>query len=144
MDMSATRVVARPADEVFEFLSDAANNPKWQEGMISCRWLDEQPIGVGSRYQQRARFMGRDVVSTFEVTKYEPGHLIRIDTIDSTFPISVTRTVEPLGENETKVHAHIWGGPQSGPLKWLEPLVKRRAQRSIEADYDRLVQLLES
>ena len=144
MDKSVTRVVNKPAEEVFDFFSDAANNPKWQEGMVSCHWLDDGPIGVGSRYEQRAKFMGRDIVSVFEVTRFQPNHLIRIDTIESTFPISVTRTVEPMGDGRSKVHAHIRGGPQSGPLKWLEPLINRRAEKSIESDYDRLVQLLES
>ncbi|HUF14299.1 MAG TPA: SRPBCC family protein [Acidimicrobiia bacterium] len=144
MELFAAREIHRPASEVFAFFSDAANNPKWQSGMISCRWTTEPPIAVGSRYQQQARFLGRDVNSTFVVKALEPGRMVEIETIDSTFPIRVRRIVEPLSEESCRVRAEISGGPERGPLKWLGPLVSRRAQRSVDADYDRLVQLLES
>lgn len=144
MDMSATRIIQRPAAEVFRFFSDASNNPEWQNGMTSCEWTTEPPIGVGSRYEQRARFMGREIVSVFEVTEFEPGHRIRIETIESTFPIQVTRTVEPLDDSSCTVSAVITGGPEKGIMKWLEPLAAGKAQKSVDADYDRLVQLLEA
>ena len=144
MRMTATREIHRPAEEVFAFFADASNNPKWQNGMVSCEWTSEPPIRVGSTYEQHARFMGRDVVSTFAVTAHEPGRMITIETIESTFPIKVVRRVEPITDSSCRVTADISGGPEKGPLKWLEPLVGRRAQRSVDADYDRLVVLLES
>ncbi|HUF94535.1 MAG TPA: SRPBCC family protein, partial [Acidimicrobiia bacterium] len=61
MRLTATRDINQTADEVYEFFSDASNNPKWQEGMVSCQWTTPPPIGVGSVYEQHARFMGRDV-----------------------------------------------------------------------------------
>lgn len=144
MKMSAVRTIQRPANVVFEFFSDASNNPLWQVGMKTCEWTTEPPIGVGSRYQQHARFMGRDVTSVFEVTEYEPGRLIRIETIESTFPIQVTRTVEPIDDQTCRVAASITGGPQSGLVKWVEPLIAGRAQKSVDRDYDRLIRVLES
>lgn len=144
MKMSATRDIARPADEVFSFFADAANNPGWQTGMISCEWTTDPPIGVGSKYEQKARFMGRDINSTFIVTGFEPGRLIEIETVESTFPIRVIRLVESLSGDACRVSADISGGPQGGVAKLLTPLMARRAQKSVDADYDRLVQLLES
>lgn len=142
--MTATRAIARSADEVAEFFFDASNNPRWQNGMVSCRWVSEPPIAVGSTYEQIARFMGRDVRSTFVVTDYEPGRRIRIETIESTFPIQVERTVEETDNSSCRVSADITGGPDSGVMKLLAPLMAGRAQKSVDADYDRLVQLLES
>lgn len=141
--MTAIREINRPAAEVFEFFSDAANNPKWQAGMVSCEWVTPPPIEVGSTYEQHARFMGRDVKSLFAVTEYVPGRSIRIDTIESTFPITVNRMVEPIGPNACMVHAEIGGGP-TGLLKLLAPLMRGKAQRSVDADYDRLKDLLEA
>jgi hypothetical protein len=143
MRMTATREIGRPADDVFEFFADASNNPKWQSGMVSCEWTSEGPIAVGSTYEQRARFMGREIVSTFAVKRYDPGRLVEIETIESTFPIKVVRTVESTGEGSCRVSAEITGGP-GGLMKLLEPLMRGRAQKSVDADYDNLVQLLES
>lgn len=140
MEMSAERTIGRPADEVFDFFADASNNPSWQRGMRSCEWITQPPIGAGSRYRQQARFAGRDVISIFEVTEFVPGHRIRIETVESSFPIQVSRTVEPDGDDRCVVRASITGGPS---VPWPVSLLARRmAQRSINADYDRLVAVL--
>ena len=139
-----TRDIARPADEVFEFFSDASNNPRWQDGMVSCEWTSDPPISVGSTYRQQARFLGRDIISTFVVTQYQDGKLIAIDTVESTFPIQVVRTVEAIDEGTSRVTAEISGGPERGLAKLFEPVLARSAKKSVERDYDRLVQLLES
>lgn len=144
VEITVTRQIARAAGEVFAFFADASNNPRWQDGMISCEWRSDPPIGIGSTYAQKARFMGRDVVSTFQVTQFEEGRLIAIETIESTFPIQVVRTVESTGENTCRVTAHITGGPEKGFTKLIEPLIGRSARKSVDRDYDRLVQLLES
>lgn len=144
MEMAATRDVACPAEDVFEFFADASNNPKWQKGMQSCEWTSQPPIAIGSTYEQKARFVGRDILSTFRVSAYEPGRLIGIETIKSTFPIQVLRTVVQTGDGSCTVSAHITGGPEKGLTKTLEPLFGRMAQKSVDRDYDRLVRLLES
>jgi len=143
MELVASRTVRRPASDVFAFIADASNNPSWQSGMVSCRWTSPPPIAIGSRYEQVARFMGRPVVSTFVVVDLEPGRMIQLKTIDSTFPIEVRRSVEPIDDASCAVSARITGGPE-GWMRFLAPLMRRRAQRSVDADYDRLVELLET
>lgn len=135
--------VDRGADEVFAFLSDSANNPTWQAGMRRCVWTTPPPIDVGSRYEQEARFLGRTIRSSFEVTAYEPGRSVRIETIEGSFPITVTRSVEPVDHGRTLVRARI-EGDASGFFRIAEPLLRRMVQRSVDGDYARLKQLLES
>ena len=144
VELTASRIIERPAAEVFAFFSDPTNNPLWQEGMESCRWTSDPPVGVGSTYEQRARFLGREVISTFVVNDYRPPSVIAISTVESTFPIEVIRRVEPLTDAKCRVSADISGGPESGFMKIIEPLIALSAQKSVNRDYDRLVQLLES
>ena len=101
MNLLSQIEVERPAPEVFAYIADFANNPTWQGGMDSCRWTSEGPIAVGSTYEQVAHFLGKAILTTFEVTALDPGHSIRIESRISTFPIQVTRTVEPLGCRRT-------------------------------------------
>jgi len=44
-------------------------NPDWQSGMTTCEWTSPAPVGVGSTYEQRARFLGREI-------RGEPGGLM--------------------------------------------------------------------
>ena len=111
----------RPADLVFAAVADMSRNPEWQQGMKSCVWTSEGPIRVGSTYDQVAVFLTRKIVTTFEVVEFEPGRKIRIKSVKSSFPLDITRSVEPTGEFRCEVTAIVTGEP-AGVLKWLDPL----------------------
>lgn len=133
--------INRPPDIVFAFLSDFENNPKWQNGMRVCTWTSDPPLRVGSTYSQEASFLGRPILSQFEVIAYEPGRMVKATSPTGTFPITFTRSVEPWGTG-TRVRARI-EGDSSGVFKLAEPIMARMVRRSIEADYARLKALLE-
>ena len=142
MRMSANVEIDRPASEVFAYIANFELNPSWQGGMKECRWTSEPPLRVGSTYDQVATFLGRRIESSFVVTELDPGRSVTIETTRSTFPIKVTRAVEPLGDGRCRASASIEGGP-GGVLGLLAPLMKRAAQRSVRGDYRRLKALLE-
>ena len=142
MNMGATIEIERPAGVVFDYVSNFENNTAWQRGMREARFVTAPPLAVGSQYEQVASFMGRPVVTRFEVTNLEPGRSITIESIESTFPIKVTRRVEPLGANRARVTAEISGEP-GGATRFFGPIVRRFAQHAIDADYKRLKELLE-
>lgn len=141
IEVRATADIARPAPEVFAFVADMSNNPRWQSGQESCSWTSPGPIGVGSTYDQRARFLGRPVVSSFEVVEFVPERRIRIRTVGSGMPMDITREVEPLGDGGARVTATIRGGP-TGVLALLDPVTRRIVERSVRGDYARLEALL--
>lgn len=134
--------IARPAAEVFAVLSDFEANPTWQGGMKSCRWATEPPLRVGSRYEQRAEFLGREIASTFEVIELDPGTRVKATTVAGSFPITFTRWVEPIDDGTTRVRALI-EGDSSGFFRLMEPLMRPMVRRSIRGDYRRLKRMLE-
>lgn len=131
--------VERPAPEVFDYIADFENNPRWQGGMRSCRWTSEQRGGAGATYVQEASFLGKRIETHFRVTEYEAGSRISIESTQSTFPIQVTRSVEALGEGRCRVTAHVRGQP-TGILKLFSPMVKK----SVTKDYANLKSMLEA
>lgn len=135
--------IKRPAHEVFEFISNPENNPVWQNGMQSCLITSEGVWGLGSTYDQKAKFLGRDIVSHFKITAFEAGRMIRGDTVESSFPISFTRIVEPdnLGTG-ANVRAEVSGDP-NGFFRLFVPLMNWMVGRSIRGDYRRLKAILE-
>jgi uncharacterized membrane protein len=142
MELSASVHIRRPAAEVFAYIADPGNNPAWQKGMRSCEWITTGPVAVGSQYCQVASFLGRAVVSVFEVVDYTAGETIAFHTIESTFPIQVRRSVAETGNGTSTVSAVIGGGPRVPRI--LEGIVGRMAQRSVGKDYSRLVARLEA
>lgn len=135
--------VARPAADVFAFVADFENNPRWQRGMRTCRWTSPPPHGKGSTYRQVARFLGRDIVSGFEVVELVPGRSVRITSTSGPFPITETRTVEPTGDRSCRVEAVV-EGDASHFFRVADPLLRRLVQRSVRGDYGRIRSLLEA
>ena len=132
----------RPAGEVFGFVSDVRNNPRWQRGQRSCEWTSEPPLRPGSTYEQHASFAGRELVNHFEVLEVEPGRRMRFRSTGGTFPLDITRTVEPLGEERSRFTEHVTGGP-GGPLRVLHPVLRPVVARTIRRDFPVLKRLLE-
>ena len=142
IDVSTSIDIDRPADEVFAFVSEFPNNPRWQRGQVSCRWTSEPPLRVGSTYDQHARFLGRDMVNPFCVIEYEPGRRVRFTSTGGTFPLTITRTVEPLGDGRARFTERAEGEP-GRYFRIASPLLRRLVQRSIRRDFPVLKALLE-
>ena len=134
--------IAAPSGVVFSLISDFEKNPTWQSGMQSCVFTTPPPLGVGSRYDQSATFLGRTAVSTFEVVEFIEGRLVKATSIAGSFPVTFTRSVEPEGAG-TRVKAIVQGSA-SGFFKLATPLLRRLVKRSIDGDYERLKKLVES
>jgi uncharacterized membrane protein len=136
--------INRPAPEVFDYLEDVENNPKWLRGMISAQWTTEPPVRVGSRYEQLAKFMGKQIRTSFEVVAHEPPKKITISSREgSSFPITVTRAVEPLDARGCRVTETVDSEP-GGFYRIAQPILRVLVRRTIGRDYKRLKALLES
>jgi len=134
--------IMRPVDEVFAFITNFENNPKWQNGMKSCTFTSDGPVGVGTTYDQVASFLGKTIITKFRVIEFEPNRLVKFVSYESTFPLRILRSVEPI-EGGTHVHAVIEGEPTGFLFKLLGPLLDRMVASSINKDYSKLKQLLE-
>jgi hypothetical protein len=129
--------------EVFAFVTEFPNDPKWQRGKKSCEWTSEGGLRVGATYRQQATFLGKDVLQNFTVLEVDAPRRVRYESKDGSFPLAVTRTVEDLGGERCRFTETVEGEPGrffslAAPI--LQPLVKR----TITRDFEVLKKLLES
>ncbi|WP_261131268.1 SRPBCC family protein [Bacillus sp. Marseille-Q3570] len=135
------KVIEQPLEMVFAYIANFENNPKWQKGMIEAKFTTNGPLQVGSIYDQVAKFLGKRIITTFRVVDYEENEKIKITSIKSTFPITVTRTVEQFN-GATKVTA-IVEGDATKVFKIAQPIMKRMVEKSVKTDYENLKKQLE-
>ena len=134
--------VDRPAADVFAYLDEVEHNPEWLAGMQSARWITDPPRGVGSRYEQVARFLGKEIRTSFEVTEHLPGRRVTIRSLEgSSFPITVTREVEALGADRSRVTETVESDP-AGFYRLAGPLLHAMVRLRIQRDYRRLARRL--
>lgn len=58
-------------DEVFAFLADLANWPRWQRDMQATTLVDGQPGQAGARYRYVSKAMGQTFDSTVRLVRVE-------------------------------------------------------------------------
>ena len=139
--MKTSILIERTPEVVFNYIANFENNPNWQSGMVSATFTNGE-LRKGATYDQVAKFLGKEIKTTFIVRQFNPYHKIQIESVDSTFPIKVTREVQVAGEG-CVVKAVVEGNP--GRLFSLaRPVLSKLVQRSIEKDYAHLKQLLEA
>jgi uncharacterized membrane protein len=72
--------IRRPVTEVFAFVADGRNAPKWRPGV-----LDISPVsgaGLGAVYKQGVRGPGgRRIDADYRITVYEPNHRLAFEAI---------------------------------------------------------------
>lgn len=63
--------LARPAEEVFAYVTDPSAFPEWQQGVVSGH-MDAPTTRVGSKCTTVRRIGGREREVTTEITEYDP------------------------------------------------------------------------
>jgi len=64
-------VINRPVDEVFAFVANFENHPKWESNFQKVKLLTSTPSGVGAQYQCDMKLPGQTATSKFEITEYQ-------------------------------------------------------------------------
>jgi uncharacterized protein YndB with AHSA1/START domain len=65
--LEISTVINRPVEEVFAFLSNPENWPKWISGSIEAKKTSEGPIGVGTTWRQVLTFLGQRMEAEAEI-----------------------------------------------------------------------------
>jgi carbon monoxide dehydrogenase subunit G len=139
---SVAIAIARPVEEVFEFVSDARNRPRWDDSVDSEELTSPEPIGVGSTVRTRMRSMGRDYQLDWEVVEHDPPTRQRIESTSGPFSTTLEYDLAE-GADGTRVLFSVTGRP-TGALRLMQPLIARNTQRNLDNGFARLKELLES
>lgn len=143
---TATRSVTvdRPIGRVADFLSDFASTAEWDPHTVSCRRLDDGPLGVGARYENVQRLAGRESTLVYEVTEYEPGRRVVLEGGNDTVRTRDEMTFAESGAGQTTVtytiDLHLLGAAKLGePL--VPVLMKKVADDGEDGMRERLLML---
>jgi uncharacterized membrane protein len=143
VDVTTTIVIERPIAEVAGYSGDPSNAPEWNRRIASAEWQTEPPMMLGSQITFTARFMGKDLVYTYEVIEYTPQDQVAMRTTQGPFPINTTYTWRAVGERVTHMTLRNHGEP-TGFWRLAAPLITIAMRRAVPHDLSRLKQLLES
>lgn len=127
--LTSSTEIARPAKDVFDYVTDPSRFPEWQRGVVAGG-MHSGPVQVGSLCTNTRRIGGvaREVIS--EITEYSPPRRWAVRGVQGPIRASVAVTVESLGdEPRSRVTIALTFDGQ-GIGKVLVPLFVRRQARS--------------
>src|SRR5213593_495943 len=84
------QVIERPLSEVFAFISDPENLPRWNYYVIGCMKLDAGPARVGSTY----KLVRKSDTRVFSVTEFNQDGTLVIRFRAPTPPLEIRFTLE--------------------------------------------------
>lgn len=124
--------IHRPVEEVFDFVADERNEPRYNPHMCSAEQTSAGPIGIGTTFRVESTSRGRPVAMTITYTDYERPQRLRSLTRLSTMNIQGTLTFDPVPQGTQMRWS--WELEPRGILKLMAPviaLIGRRQERSI-------------
>ena len=138
---SATReiLIDRARDDVFAFLADPENDPRWRSGVLDLTHVSGR--GVGARYAQGVKGPGgRRIPADIEITEFDPGRSLAFQTLAG--PVRPRgRYLLSAAEGGTLVRFNL-----EADLRGFKRLMSSTVQRTMDKEVgqlDRLKRILE-
>lgn len=135
-------LIQRPIEEVFDFVADQRNEPRYNRTMLRSQLLSPEPVGEGARFEAEARGRGVAVRITHEVTAFDrPVHLASKSRFAAVEVAGDLWFTEERGATRMR---WAWRLRPRGALWLLSPLlatVGRRQERRVWRAMRRLLEL---
>ena len=110
--------INRPQQEVFDFVTDLSNDPKWQSSIESVERVSDGPIGVGS--------------TEIQMTSYDPPRQSRVKAVSGPIPFENTHTFKE--QNGGTLLTFTGQAEIGGFFKMAEGLAGKQLEKQIGAD----------
>jgi uncharacterized membrane protein len=142
VDVSTEILINCPAAAVAKYASDPDNATEWYANIKSVQWKKSKLLKVGSQIAFTAKFLGKSLAYTYEVTEFVPNQKFVMRTSDGPFPMETTYTWEETPEGKTKMTLRNKGIP-SGFSKIFAPFMVFAMRKANKKDLRRIKQILE-
>ncbi len=135
--------IACPIEQVAEYVANPDNAPEWYVNIKEATWKTAKPLKVGSQIAFTAKFLGRKLEYTYEITTYDPGKKLVMRTAEGPFLMQTTYTWESLGNDRTKMTLRNNGRP-SGFSKLFAPFMASAMRKANTKDLELLKRILKN
>ena len=135
-------IINRPVEEVWEFISNIENAPKWDRGVIAARQISEGPLGVGTTLQTTRLLLGRRRTPNYVVSEYEPNQKIALKAFLGPFQGQVRFAFDSVSGGTRFTQSLEM--QSSGWWNLITPLLVRMFTSDGEADLANIKRILEN
>jgi hypothetical protein len=135
-----TAEIHRPVEEVFAFLAEPTNLPRWQTSLREVRPHRHGPLRAGVEVTETREFFGRVMETTWICTEHRPSRRSVIESDAGPVPFRGIWELEPNGRG-TRFKWTLQAGGLAARV--ASAVCARKAHQELAADTLRLKALLE-
>lgn len=132
--------IDRPISEVYSYVSDLVNTPKWNWAITKTEKMTPGPVAVGTRYRQ-TRSVPHPASETLEITAADQDERIVVEGTLAGIAARLSYRLDPAGTG-TSLTNQVTLEP-SGPSRLIAPFVRARIEAAVAANLGALKELLE-
>ncbi len=129
-----------PPQDIFPFLADPQKVMLWQSDLIKSEIVTAGPLRTGSRFHEVRRIGPRDSDIRGEISEFTQDH--RLATHTETKPEAGVRYLLDPEEGGTRLR-YEFSLRTAGMLRLMDPVISRSIRKGVEADLQKLRQLVE-
>ena len=142
INMTISTKIERPADAVFDYVSDVTNAPLWNTDVLEAVKTSDGPVRAGSTFRLRMKPAMGVSEADLEIADYKPKtELVRAIRFGR---MSSTHASQFAGDGEATIYTeHVEVSMGGGLMGLLEPLFKGMVRRRNTAVVENLKRNLE-
>lgn len=134
--------IARPVEQVFDYLADVNSTPEWYSAVKSARSIEGGWPRLGAHYEITRDLPQGRVSDVVEITKFERPHRFEFGAADGATPFSYDYHLsERDGGTVLKLNGDI---TLSGAAKLLSPVATQAFKRGMKDNLNALKAVVES
>lgn len=135
-------VIERSIEDVFDFVADERNEPRYNTQMTRADKVTDGPIGVGTKFHSVVTGVGHGADMTIEFTEFDRPRRIAETAHMPNMKINGVLTFEPV-PGGTRM-TWLWDLQPRGFYKMLGPLIRRMGERQELRIWSELKTVLET
>ena len=126
------------AHEVFTFITEIANLPRWQSGVERAEQTSTGPMSVGSTASVARRVLGQRVDAELRLAELVPDRRMVLETDASGLHLEARVDIAPLDETRCQVTFGMAMEATSIFMRAAEPMIAQAAEADIGESLARL------
>jgi uncharacterized protein YndB with AHSA1/START domain len=127
-----TVTIDRPIADVFDFLADGTNNPRWRSGVLEIS-RSSAAEGQGATYRQVLQGPGgRHIDGDYRVTTFTPPHRLDFEVIAGPARPTGSYQLSEDGVGSTTLRFTLDLQPR-GVMRLMSPVITKQMRREVAA-----------
>jgi uncharacterized membrane protein len=131
--------IKRPIAEVFQFLSNFENMPKWNYFVVNVKKISDGPVGINTAFKQKRKTDSQE----YKIIEYELNKSVAIEVQPPSVKLTMRFTLQPSYNDNGTVIVDEWKFDTGIPALFAKIRVTN-VKSAVAENLEKLKELLET